>query len=260
MNGIVQFSFTLGGVGNQLHKYCAARAWAHFVGARFEAPDWWGRRVFEGPAADPLSSCELPPRQCGDNGSPQLQDGETNFALVGYCQTQFFVSMMARAELKQHLRIRREWLELIGPPPADWYAAAHVREGDYVGHHCYANITEESYLRACDEFGIFRERLVWCRETQARKVVGLPPAWDGLGRDGWLPDFVTLMRARYLLRANSSFSWWAAVLGDAERVFAPVVEANVGRFDAPFVPGNHPRIAHPDRCGIQVDDLHMPGM
>jgi hypothetical protein len=39
--------------------------------------------------------------------------------------------------------------------------------------------------------------------------------------------------------ANSTFSFWAAVLG-GNRVFAPVIEEQVGLIDASFVPGNHP--------------------
>jgi hypothetical protein len=50
------------------------------------------------------------------------------------------------------------------------------------------------------------------------------------------------MKARILFRANSTFSWWAATLGNPMLVYSPVVEGLRGlQMDVKFVPGNEPR-------------------
>ena len=66
----------------------------------------------------------------------------------------------------------------------------------------------------------------------------------------FLPDLALMMRAKVLLRSNSSFAWWAATLGDNERFLSPdvsKVDANAGiaglfraEQHVPFVEGNHP--------------------
>ena len=66
----------------------------------------------------------------------------------------------------------------------------------------------------------------------------------------FLPDLALMMRAKVLLRSNSTFAWWAATLGDAERVFSPDIRAVTpagpvpgtlyrAPQDVPFVEGNH---------------------
>ena len=63
----------------------------------------------------------------------------------------------------------------------------------------------------------------------------------------WLEDFLRLYFARTIFRANSSFSWWAAFLSPAARVFSPVVDKRhiygvdgLEEIDVEFVEGNHP--------------------
>lgn len=251
--GIVQPKF-IGRFGNQLHQYCSARAWAKFHAARFECPEWIGSKVFD--LHDPLPSVELPEVNDGGNGlEPSVREGQVNVRIGGYFMMQRWARLFDRTELQLHLRVRPEWLELIGRERGiwdQWYVAAHVRRGDYVGHWAYAEVSERSYINALVEFGLPEDRVVWVREDAPLIVPGIP---DEIS---FLPDFVRLMRARVLLRANSSFSWWAAVLGNAEEVFAPVVEDRVGLVDVPFVRGNWPRVADTSRVGIKCEDLHVP--
>jgi hypothetical protein len=182
-----------------------------------------------------------------------VKPGQVDVNIGGHFMMQRWAGIMDRSELKSHLRVAPHWLDLIGPPPARWYIAAHVREGDYLGHHVYANLTDRAYERACEEHGLPIDHFVWVRQSQPRLVAGMSAEFP------FLPDFVTLMRASVLLRSNSSFSWWAAVLGDHEKVFSPVVDNHVGWYEAPFVEGNWPRVAHTDRAGIAVEDMHMQG-
>jgi hypothetical protein len=75
---------------------------------------------------------------------------------------------------------------------------------------------------------------------------------------GFLTDFFSVMHADVVLRANSTFSWWAALLGRC-RVFSPLVEDRTGYQTVEFVEGNWPRICDPKNCNTLVTDLHIPG-
>ena len=236
MNGIVQIRF-MGRFGNQIQQYVVARKYAESVGAELEVPDWVGRDVFG--LTDRPYSRELP-----ETSDPSL--GQTDIRLSGFFQTQRWVGTLSRAEVRGWLAVQPNLLEacrsVVPPEP---YTAAHLRRGDYVGHPFYATVVERSYLRACTEHGLGSID-AWVQEGLPRVVAGVPD---------FLPDFVTLMRATILLRANSNFSWWAAALGDAD-VYAPVVTDHIGEYDADFVRGNWPMIAGHELCG--VDDLHLP--
>ena len=63
----------------------------------------------------------------------------------------------------------------------------------------------------------------------------------------WLDDFLKLYFARTIFRANSSFSWWAAMLSPTAKVFSPVIDTNhiygvdgTEEITVDFVEGNHP--------------------
>ena len=63
----------------------------------------------------------------------------------------------------------------------------------------------------------------------------------------WLDDFLKLYFARTIFRANSSFSWWAAMLSPTATVYSPVIDKHhiygvdgLKEIDVEFVEGNHP--------------------
>ncbi len=71
----------------------------------------------------------------------------------------------------------------------------------------------------------------------------------------FLRDFFALYNADILFRANSTFSWWAATLGNAQNeVYSPVVEGLVGyQNQVKFVKGNWPRCVSMN----SVSDYHI---
>jgi hypothetical protein len=236
VNGTVQIRF-MGRFGNQIQQYVVARKYAESVGAELEVPGWVGRDIFG--LTDRAYSRELP-----ETSDPSL--GQTDIRLSGFFQTQRWVGTLSRSEIRRWLVVRPELLESCSIP-TERYTAAHLRQGDYLGNPFFANVPQRSYLRACEKHGLTLD--AWAREDIPRHVRDIDDSYS------FLPDFLVLLRASVLLRANSTFSWWAAALGDAD-VYAPVVTDHVGEYDADFVRGNWPAIAGHERCG--VEDLHLP--
>ncbi|GAB98865.1 putative glycosyltransferase [Gordonia namibiensis NBRC 108229] len=111
----------------------------------------------------------------------------------------------------------------------DRYVAAHVRRGDYV--------SVGKYLAT---FGICSESYYTTALAQANRDLPVLIATDDRA---WTQDFIDrsefsgsamisgfedhysdlslLASAGYLVMSNSTFSWWAAFLGEHEAVFAP---------------------------------------
>jgi hypothetical protein len=71
-----------------------------------------------------------------------------------------------------------------------------------------------------------------------------------------IPAFYRMMTAKVHFRANSTFSWWAATLGNA-KVYAPIIRGMTGgkpdQYCAHFIEGNWPVMAD---CP-QNSDLHL---
>ena len=115
---------------------------------------------------------------------------------------------------------------------------AHLRRGDYTT--TYANVfcssDESAYTAAVKEHGWSDMVIHWVREDR-------PVEFKNRGLEYlWLIDFTTLMKAKVLFRANSTFSWWAATLGNPQFVYSPVVEGLRGhQTNVQFVSGNIPR-------------------
>jgi hypothetical protein len=246
MSGIVQAKI-LGGFGNQLHQYAAVRMYAQAIGATLETNDWVGRYIFC--LSDPTWSCDLPEMNGGCSGSPPTVEwGQTNIRLVGYFQTQRWVGKLSRREVRQWFRFRQELLDLV-PRRDGVYTAIHVRQGDYFNNPQFANVSERSCQSAAEKLNL-PQPIVWVKQDAAVQDPRVPQSCH------FLPDFLTLVRATVIVRANSTFSWWAATLGSGV-VFSPVVEDHTGPYDAEFVAGNWPKCAHSSRCGVQIDDLFI---
>lgn len=246
MSGIIQVKL-LGGFGNQLHQYSAVRKYAQLVDAKLEVEtrDWYGAEIFG--LNDPAWSCTLPEVNDGGGGPPSLEWGQTNIRIGGYFQFQRWVGLLSRAEVRSWFRVKPELAVMC--PHVGGYTAVHVRQGDYIDHPLFANISERSYEYAIGKYAPPRP-VVWVKQNHPTLVPGIPQ------RISFLPDFLTLLHATALLRANSTFSWWAATLSDAD-VYAPLVEDRVGQCDVEFVHGNWPRCADTNRVGVQVEDLYI---
>ena len=157
------------------------------------------------------------------------------------------------------------------------YVVAHIRRGDivhekYKGSH--SAVTLASYLKQLSNLGIAKERVVWICEDP--KIATKHKWYFSKGDMGWkypegqrrlnddvifdfLPDLLTIYFAKTILRGNSSFSWWAAELSEAN-VYSPVVPDRPSGTEGPywvdclFVDNNKPHF-----MGQRFDDIEFRG-
>jgi len=130
------------------------------------------------------------------------------------------------------------------------YDVAHFRRtdiaaSDYVGGHCM--VSKKSYEDAFIKYGVDGSKIVWVSDEEKIGWNRIGWKWDkpipsiGGKEIDWLPDFLKLVFARKIFRANSAFSLFAAWLSDAE-IFSPELHTYSPKRElyVDFVNGNHP--------------------
>lgn len=244
----------MGGWGNQLFSYCFARAYVERHQLELRTDPWAGEKIFE-----------LEHPRCID-GLQRVSEVELlmhpdrqpayGFEIRSYFQQQAAL-IYTRTQVREWLKIRPEienilFYKMPGDPATWQRVAAHLRRGDYAGYG-YALPSRISYEHTAAKFHLCAalDQIDWVSEETQRVI---PELGDDLR---FLPDFYRLQTADTLLRANSTFSWWASVLSlsPRHRVFSPIIHGQPGgvEADCEFVEGNWPRFADFDF----TTDLHL---
>lgn len=115
--------------------------------------------------------------------------------------------------------------------------ALHIRRGDYLqAHHFHVNLWETDYYKkALALFPNDTQFIVFCKDNQGWEQDKADRQWcrDNLApligdrfelpdKDNSETDDLNLMAScKSIIGANSSFSWWAAYLGEHEKVIFP---------------------------------------
>lgn len=212
----------IGRLGNNLSIYAKAKALAEQEGHRFVCPPWMGQRLF-------------------DLNDEPLR-GKPDILVDTYCNHQRDM-IYTKADCQRWFRFRKDVTSQL---PETWpVVAAHLRRGDYEGYG-YPMVSKKSYL---DAAGINGHVIDWFYSEEAPFQHAAYKGWAS-----FIPDFYGMTKAKMFYRANSSFSWWAANLSDAE-VWSPIIAGLEGgkEHDCQFVRGNWPRFC--DRH--EITDLHM---
>jgi hypothetical protein len=99
--------------------------------------------------------------------------------------------------------------------------AIHVRRGDYVNNDFYVDLTQTDYYEEsmllfpdCD-FLIFSDDIEWCKKY---KLFAGCEFSEGKSE---IEDMNLMAACKGIICANSSFSWWAAFIGYAQKIIAP---------------------------------------
>jgi len=252
-NRIVQCSSlgNFGRFGNQLFQYVFARAYAEKYNAVLELPPWIGSKIFN---LKPYPITRKLPRTQID----KIPWGETNVDLFGYFQTKECYDILSEKKIREWLIFQKRWLSYLMPSTE---IVAHRRIGDYASlySNIFCIISKESYIKNEDS-----SKIIWVSEEKATNDpmmndisysntpssrYGNDPFYKDKGIS-FLPDFFRMTNAKVLLRANSTFSFWAGFF-NTQKVYSPVVKGLVGEQDVKFVEGNHSAI-----CNV-TDDINF---
>jgi hypothetical protein len=232
---IVQISClgSFGRFGNQLFQYLFAKAYAERYGAVLETPDWIGRKIFK------LENTRNITRHLPRTGLDDVPWGRTNIDLFGYFQFKECYDLLSNNFIKRNLIFQDRWLQKYSEKGD--YIAAHLRRGDYCEKYSniFCIVSENSYLNACDKYGLEKSKIKWFSEESVSRDHKMEE--QGLG---FLDDFFKIMNAKYILRANSTFSFWAAYFSNAT-VYSPLITELAGWQDVEFMPGNMQKLIHP---------------
>ena len=262
MNGVVWCRPAGSKFGNATMSWLHAYAHAQRVGAEFVCDPWIGEKVFNLPAyGRPTKACEAFPERSELN----LRDDETNVRITAYAQSELATRLYTKEQAQEWLKPKHDASDLLkyfhlGPHQR---VAAHIRRGDYIGYG-YPMVSLSSYDHAITKHrlnshlkghtGYDFEKFLLVSDLCPQIANG----WiNDIGDIQFIVDFTILRTSSVLLRANSSFSWVAGLLGTG-RVFSPVITPDMvgGReHDCEFVEGNWPRLSCLAGCG----DMRLKG-
>lgn len=224
----------MGRFGNQLFQYAAARGYARKIGAELQIPPWWLANVLFKNINDPIIQRPMPRL-----GLDEWPGERCDVDLYGYFQHKQWYDLYTISDLKHWFEFQ-PWVHERFKDMKPANLAAHIRRGDYATTYAYAfcTIDESCYLGTAAVYAL-EGPITWVREDQ-------PRPFDEKGLK-FLLDFYILMTAEVLIRANSTFSFWAALLGDHREVYSPVIDGLRGHCNnVTFVKGNYPRTSdHP---------------
>lgn len=240
--GVIALQF-LGRMGNCMSSYAFARAFAEQNNLELQTDPWVGQKVFglNDPPID-MSRVYLKPTLDENTITPDAKD----FLFRSYCQQQKCL-IYTRRDCLRWFKFAKEISDNL-PVLKDNSLVAHIRRGDFLGYK-YPCPSRASYTRLRDELFPHLDMLLISDEH--------PMHFDGFTDDlADIPDFWLMTKAPILLRANSTFSWWAGTLNHGA-VYSPVMDGLEGgkEHDVQFVRGNWPKF----RSDLPfLTDLHLP--
>jgi glycosyltransferase involved in cell wall biosynthesis len=219
-----------GGFGNQLFQY----AFGEFKRSEYEVDVYYDVSSYEGNSlrgATIVNEGIIDRQSIAERCDHGERLSEQNFTwedlkipnnsccvIEGYWQSWRYTKAETLLTLKQRFSLNENKAGI----------TIHLRGGDY-----RTNSTTRNYHGLLDEKYYAKALAILPRNLPIRvvtddifyadeifKKMGITPT-ELQCSEIWVEDFKALVNSQYLVIANSSFSWWAAHLGDAQAVVAP---------------------------------------
>lgn len=250
---VVQLSLS-GKFANQCITYAFGMELAERYNAELQTEYWYGIDLFKDVANNPIS-------------------GEADYCVSGtpfdstifepHCDVAYFHNFLTFHKLDENGKrvhdIRftktqlRKWFEFKDEYKIDscFENVFHVRhwnpnESNWNGYPA-TNISRSSYIKAMIENGFDIKCFEEVSDYRPHDKIIVPD------RFSFIEDFQILTQAKVMLRANSSFSWLAGVLGNG-RVFSPQMEGVAGGWlpqDVEFKENNCGSFWPGSFCGLE---------
>lgn len=241
------------GIGNKLFQYTGSKLYAEINGYKSSFPAWIGTEVFSGvksyTVSELLLSKLLPTCHLADQPSynrweavkfilslpKRLPETKTiqelyahprdNLNIYGYLQDPFSIDLL----LKNKKRVL-EWFKLkpeiqekfssLVKPVGPW-VAVHLRRGDFEDRLVIPTSTIVKKLKeiqggrkvyvASNDPSVAKEFEGYNRLSVDLRSLGLP---------AYMNDFLMIMNAGAVIGCGSTFSWWAAYLGNKNQYYS----------------------------------------
>ncbi len=258
-----KFAFGRSGLGNQLFQYTGARLYAELNNFSYYFPEWIGSRVFSGvklnnntKRLDALRYYFLTTRQLSDLGSysywqsikwflspdyfrlpPTVslkslyENPEDHIDLYGYFQDELSFSL-----LKKYRHMILDWLSFKKEIDESLYRLTekfrpwiglHVRRGDFVKLKLALPI--EQYKESLGQIYNNQNIFIASNDETVKedfsefRLINLKNPLSNI--PDYIFDFWMLKNAQSIIGGGSTFSWWAAYLGNNDYHSLPLLRS-----------------------------------
>jgi hypothetical protein len=215
----------MGGIGNQMYGYALGRVFTERgIDVAYDLS--WFKQTHDTFRPYNMDKFKTNIKICGFVTLPIKEEEKfdpgifslDNYALVGYWQhPEYYTEILP--QLRNEFQVRDElktpeYYQMSEKIISGDSVAVHVRRGDYGPKLCEAYYTD-AIARTKGDLFIFSEDMPWCRET-FRKLDRNTTYVEM--EDYLLFELIRLCKTKII--CNSTFSYWAAMLGDGE-VYCP---------------------------------------
>lgn len=210
------------GLGNRLFQYCWAREIAERKGYRLIGSPILGfpetYRELNGISVNRNHLYTPEATQIFDMDSIYSHDG--GILICGYSQRYEYYSKY-KERIKDWLKIENEDSYEF-PHPED--LVVNIRLGDYISHGWDIDMKYYSKIILSESY---RKAIIVCDDPSNPMLKDLVEIGceikdnSSYGKMKFMADFVYVKNAKKCIIANSTFSWWAAFLGSAEKIYFP---------------------------------------